>query len=59
MVWDPPEMPNGVIIKYELRFTRHETSKTVQRGVEDLYYVPNLADAPQANGDTVTVEVSN
>ena len=57
VVWDTPEMPNGVIVGYDLEFTRQGTSTTVQRGVEDLYYVPMLVDVPQANGDTVTVKV--
>lgn len=59
IIWNTPEMPNGIIIEYELRFTGQGTTKTVQGGVEELYYVPNLADIPQTNGDTVTVEVSN
>ena len=56
VIWDTPEMPNGIIVEYELRFTGLQNQTTVT--TKDPYYVPNLEDIPQADGDTVTVEVS-
>ena len=57
VIWDTPEMPKGIIVEYELRFTRLQNQTTV--ATKDQYYVPYLEDIPQADGDTVTEEVSN
>ena len=58
VIWNTPEMPNGIIVSYELRFTGQETSSTILTEPTILYYVPSFMDFPHTTDETVKVEFS-
>ena len=59
VTWEPPEMSNGVIINYELRF--HEKGNGDQTTVlidpKVLYYIVSCLDIPQTSNGTITIQV--
>ena len=55
--WEPPEITNGVIINFELRFTGQGEQTTVLVDGEVLHYIPSMTDIPQANNGTITMQV--
>ena len=57
VIWEPPEMSNGAIINYELRFTGQGEQTTVLVDGETVHYIPSLTDIPQPNNGTITVQV--
>ena len=59
VIWNTPEMPNGIIVSYELRFTGQGTTTTKLTEPTVLYYAPSLMDFPPTTDTIVKVEVSN
>ena len=59
VIWEPPEVPNGVIINYKIRFTGQGNPTTILTEATILYYVPSLMDIPHTTDTTVKVEVSD
>ena len=55
LIWEPPDIPNGPIINYEIRFTGQGNQTTVLTDAEVLLY--SFADIPLKNNGTITVEV--
>ena len=55
--WEPPEITNGLIVNYELRFTGIGDKTTLLVDGEVLYYIPSSADIPHSNNGTVTAQV--
>ena len=59
VTWEPPEMSNGVIINYELRFTEkgNGDQTTVLIDPKVLHYIVSWLDIPQTNNGTITIQV--
>ena len=57
ILWQPPDKPNGVIVGYELTFTRNGQTKTVTTDGNQAYFIIKKDTLPGSSGPFV-VEVS-
>ena len=57
ILWQPPDKPNGVIVDYELTFSRNGQTKTATTNGDQTYFIIKKDTIPGSSGPFV-VEVS-
>ena len=55
VIWEQPDMPNGAIINYEIRFTGQGNQTTVLTDADVLHY--SFTNIPLKNNGTIIIEV--
>ena len=60
ILWLPPDKPNGVIVGYELTFTRNDLTNTVTTGGNQVHFIiKKFKETIPGNSGPFVVEVSH